>query len=246
MRRSALLVSLLLCLSCRRPPPPVPSAAILSSPPPPPGPPPRYVFIDGGAHLGETVEAFEKSTLFSKHPWSIVSFEPNPELVPQLPVRPYLKVHEAALWTKDEDLDFRFSEDMTLGGSVVKTVVKLPQMKTVKVHAIDFSTWLASEYRKDDVVYLKFDIEGAEYPVLEKMLKDGTMSLIDRLYIEFHAEQQAVAARAKPWEIVDLKRRDNELVEAITSLKIPVSLHQNEEQQGQYFNFDPEKYGQSW
>jgi FkbM family methyltransferase len=245
MKRHAPLVPLLLLLSCRQPPP-VPSAATASSPAPPPVPQPRYVFIDGGAHLGETVEAFEKSTLFSKHPWSIVSFEPNPELVPQLPVRPYLKVHEAAIWTKDEELDFRFSEEMTLGGSVVAAVIKQPQMKTVKVHAIDFSTWLASEYRNEDVVYLKFDIEGAEYPVLEKMLKEGTMSLIDRLYIEFHAEQQAVAVKAKPWVIVDLKKRDNELVEAITSLKIPVSLHQNEEQQGQYFNFDPEKYGQSW
>jgi len=196
--------------------------------------------------MGETVLAFEKSTLFTKHPWTIVSFEPNPELASLIPKRPELTLHEEAIWTKDEDLDFRFAEESTLGGSVVATVIKLPRMKTVRVHAIDFSQWLARTYRKSDVLYLKFDIEGAEYPVLQKMLKDGTMALIDRLYIEFHGEQQAMAAKAKPWEVVDAKRVDNELVEAITSLAIPVSLHQNEEPQGEYFSFNPEKYGQSW
>jgi FkbM family methyltransferase len=227
--------------SCRRAPPTSPTPVVST-----PTPPPRFVFIDGGAHLGETVLAFEKSTLFTKHPWSIVSFEPNPELSPLIPKRPELTLHEEAIWAKDEDLDFRFAEEQTLGGSVVASVIKMPHMKTTKVHAIDFSQWLARTYRKDDVVYLKFDIEGAEYPVLEKMLKDGTMALIDRLYIEFHGEQQAMAAKAKPWQVVDAKRKDNELVEAITGLGIPVSLHQNEEPQGEYFNFNPEKYGQAW
>jgi FkbM family methyltransferase len=241
MRCLRLLTLLLVVASCRRAPPTSPTLVVST-----PTPHPRFVFIDGGAHLGETVLAFEKSTLFTKHPWSIVSFEPNPELSPLIPKRPELTLHEEAIWAKDEDLDFRFAEEQTLGGSVVASVIKMPHMKTAKVHAIDFSQWLARTYRKDDVVYLKFDIEGAEYPVLEKMLKDGTMALIDRLYIEFHGEQQAIAAKAKSWQVVDAKRKDNELVEAITSLGIPVSLHQNEEPQGEYFNFNPEKYGQAW
>jgi FkbM family methyltransferase len=246
MARFALSAFLLIATGCQRATPSPPPTPIASAASAPPEPPPRFVFIDGGAHLGETVLAFEKSTLFTKHPWSIVSFEPNPELVPLIPKRPELTLHEEAIWTKDEDLDFRFAEEVTLGGSVVASVVKVPHMKTVKVHAIDFSQWLARTYRKDDVVYLKFDIEGAEYPVLHKMLRDGTMALIDRLYIEFHGEQQATAAKAKPWEIVDVKRGDNELIEAITGLAIPISLHQNEEPQGDYFNFNPEKYGQPW
>jgi len=206
----------------------------------------RYVFVDGGAHLGETVLSFEKSKLASKHAWSIVSFEPNPELAPQIPKRPNLVVRQEAIWTKDEDLVFRFSEHETLGGSVVDSVVQLPEMKSVTVHAIDFGQWLKRSYRKEDVVYLKLDIEGAEYPVLEQMLRDGTMSLVDRLYIEFHAVQQAKAEGAPDWKLVEIERHDHELVEAITSLGIAVSLHANEEPQGSYFDFDPEKYGQKW
>ena len=206
----------------------------------------RWVFVDGGAHLGETVLGFERSKLASKHAWSIVSFEPNPELAPQIPKRPNLEVHQEAIWTKDEELEFKFASEDSLGGSIMNTVVEVPNMKTVKVHAVDFGAWLKKTYRKEDVVYVKLDIEGAEYPVLEQMLKDGSMRLVDKLFVEFHGVQQAKAAGAKDWQIVEVEKHDHEIVEAITSLGIAVSLHTNEEPQGSYFEFDPEKWGQTW
>ena len=206
----------------------------------------RHVFIDGGAHLGETVVGFEKSKLFSKHTWEVVSFEPNPELVPSIPQRPWLTVLERAIWTRDEELEFHFSEHETLGGSVMDLYVPLPEMKGVKVRAVDFGRWLQSQYRKEDVVYVKLDIEGAEYPVLEQMLRDGSMSMIDRLYLEFHGVQQAIAANATSTELLVVQHHDHELVEAITGLGIAISLHLNDEPQGQYFDFDPERYGQRW
>ncbi|MEO7095392.1 MAG: hypothetical protein ABI175_19200, partial [Polyangiales bacterium] len=144
---------LLLVASCRmREDPPRPE----------PPPAPRYAFIDGGANVGQTVLAFEKSTLFTKHAWSMVSFEPNPGLVPLIPRRPWLTVEAKALWTRDEPLDFEFSEDVTLGGSVMPTIVRFPVMKKVTVDAIDFGRWLRRNFRKEDVVYVKLDIEGAE------------------------------------------------------------------------------------
>ena len=205
--------------------------------------PPRYVFIDGGANVGQTVLAFEKSTLFAKHPWTVVSFEPNPELVPRIPKRPFLTVREEAMWTKDEELEFQFSEQET---PVLPTVVKFPVMKTVKVKAIDFGQWLSRTYSKDDVVYVKLDIEGAEYAVLEHMLQDGSLSRVDRLYVEFHGVQQATAMDAGAAELMAVQRKDYELVQAITGLGIAVSLHHIHEPQGSYFEFDPEKYGQPW
>jgi FkbM family methyltransferase len=207
---------------------------------------PRYVFVDCGAHEGETVLGFEKSTLFKKHPWSMVSFEPNPTLFPRLPKRPFLSTMERAVWTKDEELVFNFSEQNTLGGSLVPTVIRAPEMQAVKVKAIDFARWLQHNYTKSDVVYVKFDIEGAEYPVLEKMLKDGTMTLVDRLYIEFHGAQQLQAANAPGSQVAAAERKDRELVEAISGVGTAVSVHLADEPQGAYFGFDPEKYGQSW
>lgn len=207
---------------------------------------PRYVFIDGGANVGQTVLEFEKSTLYSKHPWSIVSFEPNPELVDKFPRRPNLTLRQEAIWTKDTELEFQFSPQEPLGGSVVDSVVPFPVMKNVKVRAIDFGHWLEKTYRREDVVYVKFDIEGAEYPVIEQMLRDGTVSMIDRFYIEFHGVQQAIAARKSEAEITAIQKHDHELVQAITGLGIAVSLHLTHEPQGSYFEFNPEKWGQRW
>jgi FkbM family methyltransferase len=206
----------------------------------------RYVFIDGGANVGQTILAFEKSTLYSKHPWTVVSFEPNPELIPKIPTRPNMTVRQEAIWTKDTELEFQFSPQETLGGSVMDSVVPFAEMKTVKVRAIDFGQWLKKTYRKEDVIYVKFDIEGAEYPVIEQMLHDGTITLIDRFYIEFHGVQQAEAAKKSESEIRAVQKHDHELVQAITGHGIAVSLHLTHEPQGSYFDFDPEKWGQRW
>lgn len=234
-----LLLALLLFSSCRRH---EAQASVDAAAPTPP----RYVFIDGGANVGQTVLSFEKSKLFTKHPWSVVSFEPNPELVPKLPKRPWLTVREEAIWTRDEPLEFQFAPVEPLGGSVVSSVVKFPEMKTLKVKAIDFGHWLERTYRKEDVIYVKFDIEGAEYPVIEQMLHDGTIKMIDRFYIEFHGVQQAIADKKSEAEIMAVQKHDHELVQAITGLGIAVSLHLTHEPQGSYFDFDPEKWGQPW
>jgi FkbM family methyltransferase len=207
---------------------------------------PRYVFVDCGAHEGETILAFENSTLFKKHAWSIVSFEPNPLLFPRLPQRPFLSTLEEAVWTKDEELAFYFSEQDTLGGTVVPTVIPGGDVKAVKVKAIDFGKWLERNYTKRDVVYVKLDIEGAEYPVVEQMLRDGTMTLVDRLYIEFHGAQQLWEANAPALQLEAAQKRDRELVEAISGVGTAVSIHLPTEPQGAYFGFDPEQYGQSW
>lgn len=250
--RSLPLLSLVVfaCAGCGRPEAPqvvaVRSATVPVASASAPATPVRYAFIDGGAHLGETVLSFEKTKLFQKHPWSVVSFEPNPELVPQIPKRPFLTVMPNAIWTKDEELEFHFSHHETLGGSVMNTYVALPEMNTVKVKAIDFGQWLKRTYRKEDVVYVKLDIEGAEYPVLEQMLQDGTMALVDKLFIEFHGVQQIEARKHTPAEVVVQTKHDYELVEAITGLGIAVSLHQTDEVQGSYFDFDPDKYHQPW
>lgn len=234
-----LLLALLVLSSCRK----HEAQASVDAPPPSP---PRYVFIDGGANVGQTILSFEKSKLFTKHPWSVVSFEPNPELVPKIPKRPWLGVREEAIWTKDEKLEFQFAPVEPLGGSVVSSVVKFPEMKKVEVKAIDFGRWLARTYRKEDVIYVKFDIEGAEYPVIEQMLHDGTIEMIDRFYIEFHGVQQAIADKKSEAEIMAVQKHDHELVQAITGHGIAVSLHLTHEPQGSYFDFDPEKWGQPW
>jgi FkbM family methyltransferase len=52
--------------------------------------------------------------------------------------------------------------------------------------ALDFSGWVSRKFDAEDFVAVKMDIEGAEYPVLEKMLADGSIDAVKIMLIEFH------------------------------------------------------------
>jgi hypothetical protein len=57
------------------------------------------------------------------------------------------------------------------------------------VACFDFSRWLSdlrTSHPRPDVIVVKMDIEGAEVPVLQKMIEDGTDALIDELLVEWH------------------------------------------------------------
>jgi FkbM family methyltransferase len=54
------------------------------------------------------------------------------------------------------------------------------------VECFDFSNFIFKNFKKEDFIILKLDIEGSEYPVLEKMIKDKTLNYIDIMYVEWH------------------------------------------------------------
>jgi FkbM family methyltransferase len=54
----------------------------------------------------------------------------------------------------------------------------------VTVDCVDFSDWIKQFRGKE--VYVKFDIEGAEFDVLEKMINDGTIDIVTEFWIEWH------------------------------------------------------------
>ena len=58
---------------------------------------------------------------------------------------------------------------------------------------------------------LKLDIEGAEYQVLDKMIRDGSIAYVDRLYVEFHNVK------------VDIPReKDEQILRQLEKWQIPV------------------------
>jgi FkbM family methyltransferase len=55
------------------------------------------------------------------------------------------------------------------------------------VKQIDFSEWLKESVRFEDTVIVKMDIEGSEYDLLEKLIRDRTIHYVNYLFVEFHA-----------------------------------------------------------
>jgi FkbM family methyltransferase len=157
---------------------------------------PRKVFVDCGSNtcavLGERIERGLETEFFA--------FEPQPELVacieevrhrhPAIPIRFFNK----AVWVHDGTIDFYLATEWGpnyRGGSTlleghVKNAAKVDYSHPVTVECIDFSRWIGCNFRRRDHLVVKMDIEGAEYPVLEKMVADGTIDYITELIVEFH------------------------------------------------------------
>lgn len=140
------------------------------------------VFIDAGYYIGKALEYYAP---FLDDSWTIYAFEPNEELgvegsLAKLPFK--VNWIKQAVWVKDEELDFRLPEreDAAHLDSVMPS-----ESPKVRVKAIDFSRFI-KELPDDAVIVCSMDIEGAEYPVLRKMLSDGTAKRLTLLDIEFH------------------------------------------------------------
>ena len=134
-----------------------------------------------------------------------------------------------AVWIADEEVDFYVvsvdkygNEDMRTGASTLceeKNKWNLQshrEAQTKKVQAIDLSSWILKNFSEKDNIILKMDIEGSEYDVLEKMIKDGSIYLINELWIEFHPKKAKIN-----------QNRHNILNKSIDSLGIKIDRKWN-------------------
>lgn len=76
--------------------------------------------------------------------------------------------------------------------------------ENVKVESIDISQWILDNFSKDDFIVLKMDIEGSEYQVLPKMIKDGSIGYINHAFIEWH-----------DWVMPEYSSKTSELMNAL-------------------------------
>lgn len=153
----------------------------------------RKIFIDCGANLGVVLADFIRK--LPEH--EFYAFEPNPDLLASIrgevarTGHAHVTVFDQAVWTHNGTanlyLGHHESSTLLLGKRVPPMYdQQIDYMHPVQVPCIDFSAWLADETRPGDEVTVKMDIEGAEYPVLRKMIDDGTLELVSVLYVEWH------------------------------------------------------------
>jgi len=146
------------------------------------------VYIDCGAHVGLILKRnLKKFDIFH-------AFEANPNLISGLQKiandndNNSIYIYNNAVWDRKDTIDFYLSRGYDTGSTVMKgkKTGNVDYNHPVSVESIDFSEWIFQNLKKDDYNYLKMDIEGAEYDVLEKMIKDESIFYIDEFLIEFH------------------------------------------------------------
>lgn len=171
----------------------------------------RTVFIDGGAHSGESLnwlfdqEGRSKEILIA--PWvdKVVFVEPTPDYAPSLSRIRHPKIEVAfenvALFSESGSLDFYRAVDVwgDLGNSLFAQKGSRERMNTgepVRVQTAKVDAFIERVTRPDDYVILKLDIEGAEFDVLSCLLQNPQISRrLKEVYIEWHAMDGKLESR---------------------------------------------------
>lgn len=160
------------------------------------------IYIDLGCYTGDSVEQFINwgQLLRDIHDAEIYGFDPNPNFAAK-----WQDIHDRhikhvksinfstdAAWVEDSEMSFSVGD---LGSTLMVDKNTFIPSTVIDARCFDFSSWL--KRFAGDEVYVKFDIEGAEYPVLEKMIQDGTDKLAKLLFIEWHADKMNEEYKAK-------------------------------------------------
>ena len=156
----------------------------------------KHHFVCGGAGGGEFTRWFLSTPLGQLYEWQVHEFEPANGT--------------PALWTYDGEIEFYVSSNPESSTLIAEKKTGAP-FKPKRIPCIDFSQWLRNLYKYGDFIIVALNVEGAEYPILDKIIADGTHLYISRLYIEFHNTKVGVSPE-----------RDKELVRTLEATGIPV------------------------
>lgn len=165
----------------------------------------KNIFIDCGSHYGEgMMEILDKEGIsFTDENWDFICFEASKECVEKLgTILPEkVQINHKVVFIDEEKKQFKIQRDGFLVGGA-STVMKEtnPEIcprsfgspeawgEIEEVQSIDFPRFFDEILNQYEKIYLKIDIEGAEYPVLSKMIEEDTLKFVDKLWIEFHGK----------------------------------------------------------
>lgn len=148
----------------------------------------KHIFIDLGCYDGDTILQFRNWKALKYPPttqWMVYGFDPNPNFINAWTrhSRSDTIFQQKAAWIEDTELEMTISKP-AYSSTVMKEKNTWGDGLVVKVPAFDFSEWI-KQFRGDHVL-LKLDCEGAELPILTKMLQDGTDDIPNLVMVEWH------------------------------------------------------------
>lgn len=132
------------------------------------------IFLDCGRFDGVAIQQYCVDDL-----WKIYSFDIDPQPNLDLPEHTLI---ESAVWVDNQGVEV--SLDPQKQASHIVGVAGTEYVETKKISSTDFS-WFVHQL-PEAVIVCSMDIEGAEFSVLRKMIKEGTADMLSVLDVEFH------------------------------------------------------------
>ena len=130
--------------------------------------------------------------------WKIHTFEPNPEARSDLEAKTEdlrrkgfdLTYHPVAVGDFDGMVSFKYSNEEDKWGTTCSWHTDHLYHKEVQVPQIDLAAFIRTHCVREDRIVCKMDIEGAEFHVLDHLLKTGMFEWFDELFVEWHVDNQ--------------------------------------------------------
>jgi FkbM family methyltransferase len=177
------------------------------------------IFIDLGFHFGQGLKKFNKKLAFDKN-WIIHVFEPNPLLHPLKGLEHLndlnIIVHKKAAWTKNGFGVFKqYGTNGLSQGSLLQLTGGDKEyddyFDSVKVETIDFFEFLKS-FDESTEIYIKMDIEWAEYNIIEDFLIRGWPININHIWIEWHGLTNSFFKKKSNFLIEEIKKTGTNVI----------------------------------
>jgi len=173
-------------------------------------------FIDLGGHDGCSIRKF-KNEYDTCNNYCCYTFEPN-----KVYTSFYSNIKNHTLLSKAAyiyDGNIEMNMDRNHGGfgsSLIKekkdrSIGQLDRKNPDIVECVDFSKWIKDNINESDNIILKIDIKGNEYDIIEKMIKEGKIKYINKLFIEWHN---------KKLDMKNIEERHNILLDNLKKMDI--------------------------
>jgi FkbM family methyltransferase len=170
----------------------------------------KKIFIDCGYHLGQGLDYFINH-LNIDDTWHVIIFEPNKYCNAEKRIKDKgynftYEIKNAAVYSENGKMTFLckchgdqthngladqsnnmhdMASSLLIGGEIgLNGVNPLKEDDIIEVETISLSEVI--EDMRGSEIYVKLDVEGAEFPILKKMIQDNTISYVSKMWVEWH------------------------------------------------------------
>lgn len=172
----------------------------------------KKIFIDCGFYAGTSKEHFKLTPEYSSD-FIYYGFDPMMNVEATKKRHPDVILDNKAVWISDGEIEFYTSRRHGGRANGIYHNRRAGKENNLKVKCMDFSKWLGNNFDINDYIILKMDIEGAEYEVIPKMIKDSTIDLVDIIYLEWHSSRTQDVKYQKAIEISkELKKKEGLII----------------------------------
>lgn len=151
------------------------------------------VFLDVGAHLGETLAvAIQPRWGFDR----IYCFEPAPPCWSHLKQVRDSRIEICRFGLFDHDGSFELYNSGSLGASL--SAEKDGSSSWTQCQFRDAAKWFEENLNDGDRVFVKINVEGAEYEIVRRLFEAGALQRVSHLLIHFDVRKVPSRAHLEP------------------------------------------------